>query len=138
VKLRAISKEIPDRQAHCTLASKFLTSYFLLDREYVDSFIRAVKTFLKEHPQKQVAVHCHYGFNRTGFLICWFPTLEVSFACTLNLSKYQLLNRRGELLCERGNKRSNFIALELSKRALNALVASLHGRGRRASGTSTS
>ncbi|XP_063900792.1 uncharacterized protein LOC135120411 isoform X2 [Zophobas morio] len=61
VKLRAISKEIPDR-------------------EYVDSFIRAVKTFLKEHPQKQVAVHCHYGFNRTGFLICCYLIEEENFS----------------------------------------------------------
>ena len=36
----------------------------------VASFIKILSELLKE--EGQVAVHCHYGFNRTGFLIVCF------------------------------------------------------------------
>lgn len=39
-------------------------------RQEVKRFIEAVKTAIKRKPDKQVAVHCHYGYNRTGFMIC--------------------------------------------------------------------
>ena len=33
-------------------------------------FIRAADEFWKEQTDREIGVHCHYGFNRTGFLIC--------------------------------------------------------------------
>ncbi|KAG5463695.1 MAG: protein-tyrosine phosphatase-like protein [Olpidium bornovanus] len=38
----------------------------------VKQFIEAVKAAVSRNPAKQVAVHCHYGYNRTGFMICCY------------------------------------------------------------------
>jgi len=35
----------------------------------VRSFIDISKEFWEKYPDKEIAVHCHYGTNRTGFLI---------------------------------------------------------------------
>lgn len=35
----------------------------------VRSFIDISKDFWEKNPEKEIAVHCHYGTNRTGFLI---------------------------------------------------------------------
>jgi len=35
----------------------------------VRSFIDISKEFWEKNPEKEIAVHCHYGTNRTGFLI---------------------------------------------------------------------
>jgi pimeloyl-ACP methyl ester carboxylesterase len=35
-------------------------------------FICVADTFWKTHPHSEIGVHCHYGFNRTGFLICTY------------------------------------------------------------------
>ncbi|KAJ1631627.1 protein-tyrosine phosphatase-like protein [Pavlovales sp. CCMP2436] len=38
-------------------------------QEVVDAFIAIVEPFIRARPGALVAVHCHYGFNRTGFLV---------------------------------------------------------------------
>lgn len=35
----------------------------------VQTFIKIANDFWEEFPEKEIAVHCHYGTNRTGFLI---------------------------------------------------------------------
>ncbi len=32
--------------------------------------IQIIEDFLRERPDKYVAVHCQYGCNRTGFMVC--------------------------------------------------------------------
>ena len=52
IKLSTVSKSLPD------------------PRE-VEQFIKVVDSFFQESKNKdEIAVHCHYGFNRTGFMIC--------------------------------------------------------------------
>ncbi|KAL0075399.1 hypothetical protein F4703DRAFT_1335172 [Phycomyces blakesleeanus] len=41
-------------------------------REDVAKFIELTSSCWEERPDAQVAVHCHYGFNRTGFFICCY------------------------------------------------------------------
>ncbi|KAI9207915.1 Alpha/Beta hydrolase protein [Polychytrium aggregatum] len=38
----------------------------------VNDFKAVVDGFWAENPDRHIAVHCHYGFNRTGFLICCY------------------------------------------------------------------
>ena len=40
--------------------------------KYIQSFVDVVDSFHSKHPNKYVAVHCAYGFNRTGFMICCY------------------------------------------------------------------
>lgn len=54
-------------------------------RELVAEFIALVESHMAMHPGVCVAVHCHYGFNRTGFLTaayliechCYSPTAAI-------------------------------------------------------------
>lgn len=41
-------------------------------KDEVTRFIQVVKGYWRRCPGKQIAVHCHYGFNRTGFMICCY------------------------------------------------------------------
>ncbi|KAI8385007.1 uncharacterized protein BYT42DRAFT_592969 [Radiomyces spectabilis] len=41
-------------------------------REDVERFIATVDACREKRPDMQIAVHCHYGFNRTGFFICCY------------------------------------------------------------------
>jgi protein-tyrosine phosphatase len=35
-------------------------------------FINVLKKFITKNPEKDVIVHCHYGYNRSGLMICSF------------------------------------------------------------------
>eukprot|EP00835_Amoeboradix_gromovi_P000752 NODE_28_length_33831_cov_0.361200.p7 type:complete len:479 gc:universal NODE_28_length_33831_cov_0.361200:3088-1652(-) len=37
--------------------------------EDVDYFVELCKEYWKMYPTKEIALHCHYGYNRTGFMI---------------------------------------------------------------------
>ncbi|KAI7871360.1 protein-tyrosine phosphatase-like protein, partial [Mucor mucedo] len=41
-------------------------------REEVAQFNDIAASCWQKNPQAQIAVHCHYGFNRTGFFICCY------------------------------------------------------------------
>ncbi|KAH8554339.1 Alpha/Beta hydrolase protein [Umbelopsis sp. PMI_123] len=41
-------------------------------KDDVDRFIKLASSCWQERPDIQIAVHCHYGFNRTGFFICCY------------------------------------------------------------------
>ncbi|RUS30410.1 hypothetical protein BC938DRAFT_479420 [Jimgerdemannia flammicorona] len=47
-------------------------------RNDVARFIECVKRCWGERPDVQIAVHCHYGFNRTGFVICCYLIEEMA------------------------------------------------------------
>lgn len=49
--------------------------------EHAKEFIAIVKRFWSEpeNVTKDIAVHCHYGFNRTGFLICCYLIEEFGY-----------------------------------------------------------
>jgi protein-tyrosine phosphatase len=53
----------------------------------VEEFVRAVEDFRCEFPDSWIAVHCHYGFNRTGFLIA-------SYCCeVIKISPFEAIER---------------------------------------------
>lgn len=50
--------------------------------EEVRAFIQIAKDAWSKKPDKQIAVHCHYGFNRTGFMICCYMIEELHISVT--------------------------------------------------------
>lgn len=49
-------------------------------KKEVEEFIQLVDGILQEYPDPNtnVAVHCHYGFNRTGFFLCSYLILKLN------------------------------------------------------------
>ncbi|KAJ3226139.1 hypothetical protein HK099_005492 [Clydaea vesicula] len=73
-----ISKDEPKYESKelNTLTSKYkkisTTSKIPPTESEVDAFINECEDFWSKHPTKEIGVHCHYGFNRTGFMICCY------------------------------------------------------------------
>ncbi|EFJ44707.1 hypothetical protein VOLCADRAFT_118653, partial [Volvox carteri f. nagariensis] len=40
--------------------------------EFVDTVVAVANKFWEKHPDEYIAVHCAYGFNRTGFVVCCY------------------------------------------------------------------
>ncbi|GLC33354.1 hypothetical protein PLESTB_000342300 [Pleodorina starrii] len=40
--------------------------------EFVDAVVAVANRFWAKHPDEYIAVHCAYGFNRTGFVLCCY------------------------------------------------------------------
>ncbi|KAL4422635.1 hypothetical protein ABPG75_008832 [Micractinium tetrahymenae] len=61
------SDDVPDsvEYEHVQLIAKVLPS-----REAINEVERIAKSFWAEHPSRFIAIHCAYGFNRTGFVVC--------------------------------------------------------------------
>ncbi|CAG8471652.1 18837_t:CDS:10, partial [Acaulospora morrowiae] len=51
-------------------------------RDETRRFIQVAKEAWSKKPDKQIAVHCHYGFNRTGFMICCYMIEELGVSVT--------------------------------------------------------
>ncbi|ORX62626.1 phosphatases II [Hesseltinella vesiculosa] len=48
-------------------------------QDSIDGFIKLVKNCWESQPQAEIAVHCNYGFNRTGFYICSYLVQELEY-----------------------------------------------------------
>ncbi|CAG8463488.1 1369_t:CDS:10 [Funneliformis caledonium] len=48
----------------------------------IQKFIKVANEAWSKMPDKQIAVHCHYGFNRTGFMICCYLIEELHHSVT--------------------------------------------------------
>lgn len=61
------------------------TSKVTPTRQEVAQFIQLADECWQERQELQIAVHCHYGFNRTGFMICCYliERLSVSVPAAL-------------------------------------------------------
>lgn len=46
----------------------------------VQKFCHVVRSFEREHPDKFVAVHCSYGFNRTGVIVASYMIEEYNLS----------------------------------------------------------
>lgn len=58
-------------------------------REEVKRFIELVDSILDANPAAIIAVHCHYGFNRTGFFLCCYMIERLKFSIKKALIAFQ-------------------------------------------------
>lgn len=72
------------------LASKIVPS-----SKDITQFISYCKNFSCKHPDRLIVVHCHYGYNRTGLMICAYLIEE--FGCTVKeaLERFRLARPPG-------------------------------------------
>lgn len=61
----------------------------------VTAFIQVVNEFRKNNQQSTVAVHCHYGFNRTGFVICCYLIQELGVSVQAALDMWSIARSPG-------------------------------------------
>ncbi|KAF9583370.1 hypothetical protein BGW38_009654 [Lunasporangiospora selenospora] len=59
-------------------------------REDVDRFIRHCNACWTAKPGFEIAVHCHYGFNRTGFMICSYLIEELQYTVADALHQFEV------------------------------------------------
>ncbi|KAF9091266.1 hypothetical protein BGX29_011064 [Mortierella sp. GBA35] len=59
-------------------------------REDVERFIAHCKARWEEKPSVDIAVHCHYGFNRTGFMLCSYLIQEQGYSVAAALHHFEL------------------------------------------------
>jgi hypothetical protein len=76
IKHRCISKECPDLQS-------------------IKDFIETVKNFKSKHPHHYIGVHCAYGFNRTGFVLCSFLVEYCNLSVDEALKKFASSRKPG-------------------------------------------
>eukprot|EP00742_Colponemidia_sp_Colp-10_P002828 GILJ01003022.1.p1 GENE.GILJ01003022.1~~GILJ01003022.1.p1 ORF type:complete len:245 (-),score=21.23 GILJ01003022.1:248-982(-) len=46
------------------------------EESIVHMFVDLLDAYFSTHPDNLIAVHCHYGFNRTGFFVCSYLVLR--------------------------------------------------------------
>ncbi|CAG8476539.1 8426_t:CDS:10 [Diversispora eburnea] len=63
--------------SHITYIKHSTTSKIPPSRYEVKQFMKVANDAWSKKPNKQIAVHCHYGFNRTGFMICCYMIEEL-------------------------------------------------------------
>eukprot|EP00056_Hartaetosiga_gracilis_P022067 m.28042 g.28042 ORF g.28042 m.28042 type:complete len:493 (-) comp9421_c0_seq1:357-1835(-) len=63
--------------------------------EYVKEFISVAKECFEQFPNTEVAVHCHYGFNRTGFVICCYLVEECGYSPQQALDEFEMCRPPG-------------------------------------------
>lgn len=51
-------------------------------------FVRTCNSFLATNPKKIIAVHCTHGFNRTGFMICYYLCTERDWAIEAAVGRF--------------------------------------------------
>ncbi|KAG9066334.1 hypothetical protein KI688_001557 [Linnemannia hyalina] len=59
-------------------------------KEDVERFIAHCNACWKEKPGVDIAVHCHYGFNRTGFMLCSYLIQEQGYSVAEALHHFEL------------------------------------------------
>lgn len=65
--------EVPQGVSYAKISC---VSKVLPPKETVRRFCQIVMSFVEQHPDKYVAVHCSYGFNRTGVMVASYMVEE--------------------------------------------------------------
>ena len=86
--------------------------------EQVQRFLNICKDFILHHPHDIIAVHCLYGFNCTGFLICTFLCRELHMSFDRAISHFAETRKPGiyeqkylhALMQRRGDQTSTLIS----------------------------
>lgn len=72
------------------LASKIVPS-----SKDITQFILYCKNFSHKNPNKTIVVHCHYGYNRTGLMICAYLIEELGCTVKDALERFRLARPPG-------------------------------------------
>lgn len=64
-------------------------------RDEVKSFIALVDSIRDANPDALIGVHCHYGFNRTGFFLCCYMIERLQFSIKKALIAFQAARAPG-------------------------------------------
>mmetsp|Transcript_16754 Transcript_16754/g.20142 ORF Transcript_16754/g.20142 Transcript_16754/m.20142 type:complete len:225 (-) Transcript_16754:47-721(-) len=87
------SEDIPD---HLNYAHVRCVAKALPDNNSVQEVIRHIRTFLAEHPGEYIGIHCAYGFNRTGFVVCSYLIEEFNLDVDTALSEFATARSPGK------------------------------------------
>ncbi|KAI9005308.1 Alpha/Beta hydrolase protein, partial [Gaertneriomyces semiglobifer] len=63
--------------------------------QVVAEFISIVREFNSKNPDRHIAIHCHYGFNRTGFLVCCYLIQECQWSVKRALEGFEKVRPPG-------------------------------------------
>ncbi len=81
-------------------------------QHFIDRVCAVAKAFWADCPDQHIAIHCAYGFNRTGFTLCSFLIQELGMTVDEALAAFQEARPPGV-------KHEDFIS-ELRRRYENA------------------
>ncbi|GAX78328.1 hypothetical protein CEUSTIGMA_g5770.t1 [Chlamydomonas eustigma] len=79
------SNDVPPdvRHVHIQLVAKELPA-----QDFVDEVCRVAKAFWAECPSLYIAIHCAYGYNRTGFTLCSYLIQELGMSVNEALAAF--------------------------------------------------
>ncbi|EGD75885.1 hypothetical protein PTSG_00595 [Salpingoeca rosetta] len=87
-----ISKEtppyLPPSGAHPEYIKVPTESKVIPADDRVQAFIETADDFWRAHPGQEIAVHCHYGYNRTGYVICCYLIERLGFTPAQALAEF--------------------------------------------------
>jgi protein-tyrosine phosphatase len=72
------------------LASKIVPS-----SQDISYFIDLTSSFISKNPTKKIIVHCHYGFNRTGLMICAFLISKLKISVSEAIRRFKIARPPG-------------------------------------------
>jgi len=61
----------------------------------MDNLAEKINRFTVENPDKQVAIHCTHGFNRTGFLVCAYLKLHRGYTVPMAVAAFAKIRQGG-------------------------------------------
>ncbi len=61
----------------------------------MNNLAEKISRFTAEHPDKQVAIHCTHGFNRTGFLVCAYLKLHRGYTVPMAVATFAKIRQGG-------------------------------------------
>jgi len=64
-------------------------------RGQMNNLAEKINRFVTEHPEKQVAIHCTHGFNRTGFLVCAYLKLFRGYTVPMAVASFAKIRQGG-------------------------------------------
>lgn len=64
-------------------------------RRQMDNLAEKINRFTVENPDKQVAIHCTHGFNRTGFLVCAYLKLHRGYTVPMAVAAFAKIRQGG-------------------------------------------
>ncbi len=92
----------PLKQKNIIFKRMQLASKVVPSSKDISFFIDMVDSYVCDHPFKKIIVHCHYGYNRTGLMICAYMIAKLGVPIAEAINRFK--NSRPP-----GIKHQNFI-----------------------------